>query len=564
MKPGTMKRGGPFWRSIKSSRTAWICSFALLACGANDSSEETASKQPVSWEEFKRAATVHVGGREIYVVEWDLAVSLDELRVRYDAYVHNLRNADTDIGSVSQPSIVNRVNGADDVWHGQQMNLTYCVSNAFGGNKARAVSEMDLATAAWEAAARVNFTYVPAQDGNCNNTNTNVVFSVAPWGAGGACAFFPNQGPECELNGMCCIHRTLVMNFAAFDPPSPFTPNLTSLGVFRHELGHILGLRHEHTRPESGICFEDNDFRPLSSYDQDSVMHYPECNGVLATSWAITSLDAQGVRRLYGETGEKIWWHNGLNGQTQVWHMSGSNRTGAFGLHSSLDTPDSSGWRPVGMNDFNKDGRTDILWHNGTTGEIQAWYMDGTTRIGPDQFHSSLNTPASSGWRIEGTNDFNHDGNPDILWHNGSTGDTQVWYMDGIIRIDFGDLDNLLDLPDSSGWRIAGTNDFNQDGNPDILWHNGSTGGSQVWYMSGIARIGAEDFHSSLNVDDSTGWRIVGTNDLNRDGKADVLWHKTTGETQIWYMNGVVRTDFADFDASLNVPDSSGWRVINR
>lgn len=29
-------------------------------------------------------------------------------------------------------------------------------------------------------------------------------------------------------------------------------PRMRTVGVFRHELGHILGLRHEHTRSESG------------------------------------------------------------------------------------------------------------------------------------------------------------------------------------------------------------------------------------------------------------------------------------------------------------------------
>src|SRR5262249_14285531 len=30
----------------------------------------------------------------------------------------------------------------------------------------------------------------------------------------------------------------------------------------------------------------------------------------------------------------------------------------------------------VGSGDFNGDGRTDVLWHNETTGETQIWLMD--------------------------------------------------------------------------------------------------------------------------------------------------------------------------------------------
>ena len=33
-------------------------------------------------------------------------------------------------------------------------------------------------------------------------------------------------------------------------------------------------------------------------------------------------------------------------------------------------------------------------------------------------------------WSIVGTCDFNLNGTADILWHNSSTGETQIWFMD--------------------------------------------------------------------------------------------------------------------------------------
>lgn len=32
-------------------------------------------------------------------------------------------------------------------------------------------------------------------------------------------------------------------------------------------------------------------------------------------------------------------------------------------------------------------------------------------------------------------------------------------------------------------WRIAGTDDYDLDGCGDILWHNGATGELQIWFM---------------------------------------------------------------------------------
>jgi hypothetical protein len=38
-----------------------------------------------------------------------------------------------------------------------------------------------------------------------------------------------------------------------------------------------------------------------------------------------------------------------------------------------------------------------------------------------------------------------------------------------------------------------------------------------------------------------TRWRITGTNDFNADGQPAILWrHSTSGENVVWYMNGWV------------------------
>jgi hypothetical protein len=73
-------------------------------------------------------------------------------------------------------------------------------------------------------------------------------------------------------------------------------------GVMTHELGHTLGFRHEHTRPESGQCFEDNAWRGLTDYDAGSVMHYPQCGGS-NNQFVMSQRDRTGAASLYGAPG---------------------------------------------------------------------------------------------------------------------------------------------------------------------------------------------------------------------------------------------------------------------
>ena len=173
-----------------------------------------------------------------------------------------------------------------------QRRLTYCVSTDFGARYGQVVGDMDEAASAWEAAANVDFVHRDAEDGDCDASNPNVVFDVRPVNANGrylARAFFPNE-PR--------IARNILIDGSALrlNP----TGKLQLVGVLRHELGHVLGFRHEHTCPSSGRCFEDGDWTPLTDYDPLSVMHYPQCNGLGDWSLTLTDLDRNGATCLYG------------------------------------------------------------------------------------------------------------------------------------------------------------------------------------------------------------------------------------------------------------------------
>src|SRR5262249_2684144 len=105
--------------------------------------------------------------------------------------------------------------------------------------------------------------------------------------------------------------------------------------------------------------------------------------------------------------------------------------------------------------DFNNDARSDILWRNTMTGQVVIWLLNGTTVL------PTSGSPGSADpnvWFIVGQRDFNADGKADILWRNGLTGQTVVWLMNGTSIIGAGSLGSA-----SFPWAIFGIGDFNGD-----------------------------------------------------------------------------------------------------
>ncbi len=219
-----------------------------------------------------------------YIVNGDEPIpTTGELKAYYDRMVHGSEEA------MEEGLVVNTVGGVDDKWSTAQVgNLTYCVSTKFGSRHTDVVNAMSNGAGLWEAASsRINFVHVPSQDASCTTRNKSVLFSVEPVQTTQyiARAFFPSTPKR---------SRNVLVDDSIWTSGS-WTP----ANIMGHELGHTLGFRHEHTRPEAGTCFEDNNWRPLTPYDSSSIMHYPQCNGT-SSNLSMTATDRQGAAVLYG------------------------------------------------------------------------------------------------------------------------------------------------------------------------------------------------------------------------------------------------------------------------
>ncbi len=260
----------------------------ILSDNAKQKRDEWKTK---TFEEFKAQTYKEPfeGGK--YIVNGDTPILNEKLLQEF--FETRIKESISPVEGGRKKLTVHQVNGQDAVWNSiEKRQLTYCVSKTFGTNYNQMVSDMQAAGGAWEAVATVDFIHVAGEDDSCTASNPNVVFDVRPVNVNGqylARAFFPDE-PRSS--------RNVLVDNSSFQ----LDPNgkLSRQGILRHELGHTLGFRHEHTRPDSGTCFEDNNWRPLTSYDAFSVMHYPQCNGQGDWSLTLTNIDKNGAACLYG------------------------------------------------------------------------------------------------------------------------------------------------------------------------------------------------------------------------------------------------------------------------
>jgi len=249
----------------------------------------------LTYDEFKAQAYLDPE-TGVFLVDGDEPVNGEaRLREVYESYLDSVTRAgDPGYGTTEQGLIINRVGDQDDKWLGDTaLHLNYCVSLVgFGLNYARVVTAMRDAAAAWEDHTWTKFHHLVAEDALCSVLNSNsVVFEVRPGSFNDdtyAVAFFPSYEPR--LRNIRIANR-------AFGNISP----ITLTGLLRHELGHVLGFRHEHIRPEQPYrsCHEGSNWRALTPYDSASVMHYPHCNGSNRGDLVLTERDRAGVAMVY-------------------------------------------------------------------------------------------------------------------------------------------------------------------------------------------------------------------------------------------------------------------------
>jgi VCBS repeat protein len=222
-----------------------------------------------------------------------------------------------------------------------------------------------------------------------------------------------------------------------------------------------------------------------------------------------------------------IVWQN-PSGAGQVWFMGGVQ--GITHIGSGL-LDKANAWRIVAAADFNRDGHPDLVWQDPVSGRSEVRYLggpEGTTTLG------TVPLTAARTRRIAAVADFNRDGHPDVVWQDPASGQASIEYFggpQGITSL------GVTELATKNNWRIAGAGDFNLDGHPDLLWQDPVRGTLQIWFLggtNGISVVGSANIPGTIQT-----WRVAAVADFNLDGHPDLVWQDpASGASQIWFLNG--------------------------
>jgi hypothetical protein len=241
-----------------------------------------------------------VNGRTMYVVECDLAVDSAGLKEYCDRLMASKKSSSPNGGLFDLTAAT--INGLPMRWKAGTELIWFLDRDSFPSpaDADKVLGYTNDAADAWNAVAdNANIPISFLQTTNADEAVFKISFTVLPAGHI-AVAFFPHESPEKRV---VYVGKQLLKATTSFDPT----------GVMRHELGHVLGFRHEHIRPESPDKIEswvigNMSAQELTSYDRHSVMHYPlpDFSGYGTTDFQLTSHDKDGFKKLYRLPADRV------------------------------------------------------------------------------------------------------------------------------------------------------------------------------------------------------------------------------------------------------------------
>jgi hypothetical protein len=198
-------------------------------------------------------------------------------------------------------------------------------------------------------------------------------------------------------------------------------------------------------------------------------------------------------------------------------------------------------------NDFNGDGRSDLIWTNGS-GYTSTWSANANGGFDPNWWVIQFN------YTIVDVADFTNKGREQVLVQNNAFG--------GVILFQFNSFGLAIDYnydggaPLGNPWTYLDATDVNGDHYADIL-----TRRNDGWFVNWVGRTdGTGHQVESSWLYFAPDWHIVSTGDFNGDGKADILLRSDAGWVTNWL--GKASNSFTNNGANTSLFFDTNWFVV--
>ncbi len=280
------------------------------------------SEEFISFDEFVEEFTIH-SNDDIYYLEGDIKMNLEELQDYYNQRIERAE-AYSNNSRATYEDWYDKYDNYDShsIWNDtQKLNLKYFIDSSFTNTinnaefydgtrniynaRATMISRMEEATEKWEETCNINFTRInDPSEADANDVVIKIYYEeyplvyTGPWAYSKlyGSAFFPNEQYKSDDLGI---------QFTQFYLEED---NEHQRYTTIHELGHALGLRHEHMWTSSGSepsNRQHNSYWYLKSVshkgwiDTASIMYYNNYSEY-SGDYDISSTDAETMEYLYG------------------------------------------------------------------------------------------------------------------------------------------------------------------------------------------------------------------------------------------------------------------------